>query len=35
MRDSAYWRELGGDSVGTDDGRLERPEEIAAMLRNG
>lgn len=35
VRDSAYWRELGGDPEGTDDGKLERPEEIAAMLREG
>lgn len=32
-RDSAYWRQLGGDPKGTDDGKLERPEEIAIMLR--
>ncbi len=35
VRDSAYWRQLGGDPTGTDDGKLERPEEIAAMLREG
>jgi hypothetical protein len=35
LRDSAYWRQLGGDPKGTDDGKLERPEEIAAMLREG
>lgn len=33
VRDSGYWRQLGGDPAGTDDGKLERPEEIAAMLR--
>ena len=35
VNDSAYWRELGGDPAGTDDGKLERPEEIAQMLREG
>lgn len=35
VRDSEYWRQLGGDPKGTDDGKLERPEEIAAMLRKG
>jgi lysozyme len=35
VRDSAYWRQLGGDPIGTDDGRTERPERIAAMLREG
>jgi len=35
INDSAYWRELGGDPAGTDDGKLERPEEIAAMVRQG
>lgn len=35
VRDSAYWRQLGGDPGGTDDGKLERPEEIAQMLREG
>lgn len=35
VRDSEYWRQLGGDPGGTDDGKLERPEEIAAMLREG
>ena len=35
VNDSAYWRQLGGDPAGTDDGKLERPEEIAQMLRNG
>lgn len=35
VRDSEYWRQLGGDPKGTDDGKLERPEEIAEMLRKG
>ena len=35
VRDSDYWRELGGDPAGTDDGKEERPEEIARMLREG
>lgn len=35
LNDSAYWRQLGGDPAGTDDGKLERPEEIAEMLREG
>lgn len=35
VNDSAYWRQLGGDPAGTDDGKLERPEEIAQMLREG
>jgi GH24 family phage-related lysozyme (muramidase) len=35
VRDSDYWRQLGGDPKGQDDGKLERPEEIAAMLREG
>lgn len=35
IRDSEYWRQLGGDPKGTDDGELERPEEIAQMLRVG
>jgi GH24 family phage-related lysozyme (muramidase) len=35
VNDSAYWRELGGDPMGTDDGKFERPEEIAKMLRDG
>ena len=35
VNDSAYWRELGGDPAGTDDGKLERPEDIAQMLREG
>lgn len=35
VRDSAYWRQLGGDPIGTDDGRTERPEVIYHMLRQG
>lgn len=35
IRDSDYWRQLGGDPKGTDDGKLERPEEIAKLLREG
>jgi hypothetical protein len=35
VRDSAYWRQLGGDPTGMDDGKLERPEEIAGMLARG
>lgn len=35
VNDSAYWRQLGGDPAGQDDGKLERPEEIAMMLREG
>lgn len=34
-KDSDYWKHLGGDPEGTDDGKLERPEEIAAMIREG
>jgi len=26
---------LGGDPPGTDDGKLERPEEVAKLLREG
>lgn len=35
VNDSAYWRQLGGDPAGTNDGKLERPEEIAQLLREG
>lgn len=35
LRKSLYWRQLGGDPEGTDDGKLERPEEIAQMLIEG
>ena len=33
LRDSLYWRQLGGDPIGTDDGRTVRPETIYRMLR--
>jgi lysozyme len=33
VKDSDYWRQLGGDPAGTDDGKLERPEEVALMLK--
>lgn len=33
--DSLMYRQLGGDPPGTDDGKLERPEELAAMMREG
>ena len=32
---SLYYRQLGGDPPGTDDGREERPEEICRLLRDG
>ena len=35
VRDSVYWKQLGGDPIDTDDGKFERPEEIAQMLREG
>lgn len=35
IKHSAYWRQLGGDPEGTDDGKLERPEEIAQMILEG
>ena len=35
VRDSAYWRQLGGDPEGTDDGKAERPEVIYRALREG
>jgi lysozyme len=35
IRKSLYWKQLGGDPPGTDDGRLERPEEIYAMIKEG
>lgn len=35
IRASKYYRQLGGDPVGTDDGRLERPEEIMRMIETG
>jgi lysozyme len=33
MKDSKWYRQLGGDPDGTDDGILERPEEQIAMMR--
>jgi lysozyme len=35
VKKSLYWKQLGGDPPGTDDGKLERPEEIAAMIEEG
>jgi lysozyme len=35
LRKSLYWKQLGGDPPGTDDGKLERPEEVAKLLRDG
>lgn len=35
IRHSQYWKQLGGDPEGTDDGKLERPEEIAMMIQGG
>lgn len=35
IRKSLYWKQLGGDPPGTDDGRLERPEEIYKMIKDG
>lgn len=35
IRTSRYYRQLGGDPPGTDDGRLERPEEIMCMIETG
>jgi lysozyme len=35
IRHSLYWKQLGGDPPGTDDGKLERPEEIYKMIREG
>jgi len=35
VRKSLYWKQLGGDPPGTDDGKLERPEEIADMIEVG
>lgn len=35
IRKSLYWKQLGGDPEGTDDGRLERPEEIYQMIKEG
>jgi lysozyme len=35
IKASLYYRQLGGDPPGTNDGKLERPEEIAAMIETG
>jgi lysozyme len=35
IEQSKLYRQLGGDPPGTDDGRLERPEELARMMREG
>jgi len=35
MRDSKWYRQLGGDPAGTNDGVLERPEEEIAMMQTG
>ena len=35
IRNSKYYRQLGGDPVGTDDGILERPEEIMEIIKTG
>ena len=35
IKKSLYWKQLGGDPPGTDDGRLERPEEIYQMIKEG
>jgi len=35
IRKSLYWKQLGGDPPGTDDGKLERPEEIHQMIKEG
>jgi GH24 family phage-related lysozyme (muramidase) len=35
IRKSLYWKQLGGDPPGTDDGKLERPEEIYQMIKEG
>ncbi len=32
---SKMYAQLGGDPPGTDDGKLERPEELAQMMREG
>ena len=32
---SKMYTQLGGDPPGTDDGKLERPEELARMMREG
>ena len=35
IRASRYYRQLGGDPAGADDGNLERPEEIMRMIETG
>ena len=35
IKHSLYWKQLGGDPPGTDDGKLERPEEVYAMIKEG
>ncbi|MDD5774370.1 MAG: glycoside hydrolase family protein [Candidatus Omnitrophica bacterium] len=35
IKKSLYFKQLGGDPPGADDGRLERPEEIARMIEEG
>ena len=35
IRASKYYRQLGGDPAGTDDGKLERSEEVAYMILEG
>ena len=35
IRKSLYWKQLGGDPPGTDDGILDRPEEIYKMIKEG
>lgn len=35
LRDSKFYRQLGGDPEGTDDGVLERPERLIRQLREG
>lgn len=35
MRQSKWYRQLGGDPAGTNDGRIERPETITDMIEGG
>jgi len=35
MKNSIWYGQLGGDPPGTDDGRLERPEELIKMMEDG
>ena len=35
IRKSKYWKQLGGDPEGTDDGKQERPETIADLIEVG